>query len=110
VPLSHEVVDNVSLIALAGQINGSNALDLEKDLFAFTEQSYKIALDFSQVDYISSAGLRVVLLLAKHLTAHAGTLVLFSLQPSVFAIFEMCGFVDILTIVDTRRAALEKFR
>ncbi|MDR2113199.1 MAG: STAS domain-containing protein, partial [Candidatus Accumulibacter sp.] len=65
------------------------------------------ALDLSGVDYISSAGLRVVLLLAKKL-ADGGALVLFGLQQGVYEVFEMCGFVDILTIVKTRDEALNK--
>jgi stage II sporulation protein AA (anti-sigma F factor antagonist) len=61
----------------------------------------------SGVDYISSAGLRVVLLLAKKL-ADGGALVLFGLQQGVYEVFEMCGFVDILTIAKTRDEALSK--
>jgi stage II sporulation protein AA (anti-sigma F factor antagonist) len=71
---------------------------------------YKIVLDFSGVDYISSAGLRVVLWLAKRLKEHAGALALYGLRKNVLDIFEMCGFVDILTIVENREAALAKIQ
>jgi stage II sporulation protein AA (anti-sigma F factor antagonist) len=102
---------NILLIALEGQINGSNATELEKNLLAYVEKGERrIVLDFSRVDYISSAGLRVVLFLAKHLSGNAGTLVLYGLQKNVFEIFDMCGFIEILTVVDTRETALAKFQ
>jgi stage II sporulation protein AA (anti-sigma F factor antagonist) len=111
VHLSCETIDDVLLIALEGQINGSNAADVEQNLRAQVDKgARRIALDFSRVDYISSAGLRVVLFLAKQLSGNAGALALYGLQKNVFEIFEMCGFIEILTVVDSREAALAKVR
>ncbi|MDR1890487.1 MAG: STAS domain-containing protein [Zoogloeaceae bacterium] len=109
--LTTETIHNVLLIALEGQINGNNSAELKKILTAYVEDgAHKIALDFSQVDYISSAGLRVVLLLAESVAGQAGQLVLYGLKASVFEVFEMAGFVDILTIVNTREMALARFQ
>jgi stage II sporulation protein AA (anti-sigma F factor antagonist) len=108
---SGEMVDDVLLLSIEGQINGNNAASLEQNLRAYVDKAlYRIALDFTGVDYISSAGLRVVLLLAKQLKEHAGALALFGLRKSVLDIFEMCGFVDILTIVKSREDALAKIK
>jgi stage II sporulation protein AA (anti-sigma F factor antagonist) len=105
------MVDDVLLFSIEGQINGNNAMLLEQNLQAHVDKaSYRIALDFSGVDYISSAGLRVVLWLAKQLREHAGALALFGLRQNVLEIFEMCGFVDILPIVENREAALAKIK
>jgi stage II sporulation protein AA (anti-sigma F factor antagonist) len=108
--LSYHETGDIQTVALDGQINGSNADDLEKSLLAVLDKgARKVVLDFSAVDYISSAGLRVVLLVAKKLSASAGSLVLCRLQPGVFEIFEMCGFADILTIVENHAAACASF-
>jgi stage II sporulation protein AA (anti-sigma F factor antagonist) len=108
---STEMVDDVLLFSLARQINGNNAADLEQNLKTRVDQGlYRIVLDFSGVDYISSAGLRVVLWLAKQLREHAGALALYGLRKDVLEIFEMCGFVDFLTIVESREAALAKIK
>lgn len=108
--LSCEDADEVKIAAIQGQINGSNAGELEEALLALLAKgANKVVLDFGQVNYISSAGLRVVLLVAKKMTAAAGVLVLCGMQQGVFEVFEMCGFVDILTIVDTRDTALSRF-
>ncbi|MDR0441068.1 MAG: STAS domain-containing protein [Candidatus Accumulibacter sp.] len=108
---SGEMVGDTLLLSIEGQINGNNAMDLEQNLQACVDKAlYRIVLDFSGVDYISSAGLRVVLWLAKQLQKHAGALALCGLRKNVLEIFEMCGFVDILTIVDIRETALAKVR
>jgi stage II sporulation protein AA (anti-sigma F factor antagonist) len=108
--MSCEEAGAVRIAAIEGRINGGNAGELEEALFTLLNKgSQQLVLDFGGVDYISSAGLRVVLLIAKKVTSAAGNLVLCGMQPGVFDVFEMCGFVDIMTIVDTRAAALAKF-
>jgi stage II sporulation protein AA (anti-sigma F factor antagonist) len=109
--LAYERNGDVQIVAIEGQINGSNAGDLEEALLTcLNKPTQKAVLDLKGVNYISSAGLRVVLLIAKKLAATGGALVLCSLQPSVFEVFEMCGFVDILTLADEREAALTAVR
>jgi stage II sporulation protein AA (anti-sigma F factor antagonist) len=109
--VSTEMFDDVLLLSLEGQINGNNATGLEQNLKSYVDKAlYRIVLDFSGVDYISSAGLRVVLWLAKQIREHAGALALYGLRKNVLEIFEMCGFVDFLTIVESREAALAKIK
>jgi stage II sporulation protein AA (anti-sigma F factor antagonist) len=97
------------LMSPEGRIDSANAAALEADLLAQVEKgASKVVLDMSRLDYISSAGLRVVLVLAKRLKQMAGSLVLCSLQPHVREVFEISGFLGILTAVDTREDALAK--
>ena len=65
-----------------------------------------MVLDLARLDYISSAGLRVVLLLAKKLKQAGGALALCDIQPSVREVFEISGFLAILTVCDTRAQAV----
>jgi stage II sporulation protein AA (anti-sigma F factor antagonist) len=111
--VSSRRVEGVLLLHLEGQINGNNATSLEQELKASIEQErHGIALDFTEVDYISSAGLRVVLWLSKQLLQRdrSGALALYGLRENVMGIFEMCGFTDILTIVESQEEALEKIK
>lgn len=108
--MSCEKVGAVRIATIEGRINGGNAGELEEALLTLLNKgAQQLVLDFGGVDYISSAGLRVVLLIAKKVTVAAGNLILCGMQPGVFEVFEMCGFADILTIVDTRAEALAKF-
>ena len=66
----------------------------------------KLVIDFSSLDYISSAGLRVLLGTAKRLSQAKGALRLFGLNETVREVFEISGFATILTVVDTEANAL----
>lgn len=105
--LTSEKIGEVLVVSTAGQINSANAAALESELLALVEQGeHRWVLDMGRLDYISSAGLRVMLLLAKRLKQKSGRLVLCSMQPHVHEVFDISGFLSILTVVDTRAAAL----
>ncbi len=98
------------IASVQGQLNSVNSAAAEAELVAHVNQGVgKLALNFAQLDYISSAGLRVVLVLAKRLKQANGKLVLFGLQPHVREVFEISGFLAILNVSDTRENALAQF-
>lgn len=68
-----------------------------------------MVMDFSSIGYVSSAGLRVVLLAAKKVKAAGGTFVLCGLSPSIQEVFRVSGFLSILTVAADRDAALAHF-
>jgi stage II sporulation protein AA (anti-sigma F factor antagonist) len=107
--LATEKTGEVLVVSPEGRINSTNASALEADLLAQVEKGErKVVLDLSRLDYISSAGLRVILLLAKRLKQQSGGLVLCGLLPHVREVFEISGFLGILTAVDSRSDALAK--
>ena len=67
-------------------------------------------VDFSALTYVSSAGLRVILMAAKRVKQSQGKLVLFGLSPQVREVFEISGFLKILDVVDDRAAALVRLK
>ena len=69
----------------------------------------QLVLDFAALDYISSAGLRLVLVLAKRLKQAGGKLVIYGMQPHVREVFDISGFLAILNVTGTRAEALEQF-
>src|SRR5690606_10070113 len=95
------------IISPQGQLNSVNSAAAETELLGHVGQGAgKIAFNLAQLDYISSAGLRVVLVLAKRLKQAGGKLVLFGMQPHVKEVFEISGFLSILNVSDTREQAL----
>lgn len=97
------------LLALRGRIDSASAAVFEQavlDLFAVPGR--RAVLDFSAVDYISSAGLRVVLMAAKRARQGQGRLLLCGLLPHVREVFEISGFLKIIDAVDERAAALRQ--
>ena len=65
-----------------------------------------VVLDLGELVYISSAGLRTILVMAKTLQQRTTKLALCDLNPSIFEIFQIAGFDRILTIVETREEAV----
>lgn len=83
-------------LTLEGRLDTITAPDLEKEIVSLTEAS-SLELDFSKLDYISSAGLRV--LLTAHKTfAKKGGMIIKNVNETVLDIFEVTGFRDILSI------------
>ena len=93
------VDDNgVTVLTPVGRVDTSTAKAFEDSVMAAAEANKKIALAFNAIDYISSAGLRVVLMLGKKLGASGGVLVLINMPEKIFAVFKMSGFDKILKI------------
>lgn len=84
-------------IALEGRLDTSTAPALEAELKASLEGITELVLDFEKLEYISSAGLRVVLAAQKVMSGQ-GSMKLVHVNDEVMEVFEITGFVDILTI------------
>ena len=104
-----EPTDKAHIIALQGQVNSSNAATVETEVLAVVNQGAKnVLLNMTELSYISSAGLRVVLVLAKRLKQERGRLVLCAMQPHVHEVFDISGFLAILDVQATRQEALAR--
>lgn len=89
--------DNGDLVmALEGRLDTTTAPELEAELKGI-DGITNLTLDFEKLDYISSAGLRVLLAAQKAMNKQ-GSLVVRHVNETIMEIFEVTGFVDILTI------------
>ena len=78
------IQDGVRIVCPEGRLDSNTAPDFEKQLLADLDPSaVSLVLDFSGLDYISSAGLRVVLMVAKRMKAGSGKMVLCALKDNV---------------------------
>ena len=84
-------------IAVVGRLDTMTAPDLEAELRESLDTSESLTLDFSGLDYISSAGLRVLLTAHKAMAAKGGMKVI-HVNEVVREVFEVTGFSDILNI------------
>ena len=89
--------DTTLTLAIQGRIDTTTAPQLEAELRSDIDGVTELYLDFTGVEYISSAGLRV-LLSAQTLMSRQGKMVLSHVNESVMEVFEVTGFSDILTI------------
>ena len=87
-----------ALFSLEGRLDTVTAPDLEKELKDSLDGITELQLDFAKLEYISSAGLRVLLAAQKTMTKQ-GAMTLTHVNETIMEIFEVTGFSDILTIV-----------
>ncbi len=85
------------VVSIAGRINTATSPQFERELIPALDGVKKLVLDMTDLLYISSAGLRVILT-AQKIMARQGEMILRNLKPEVYEVFEMTGFVDFLTI------------
>ena len=86
-----------ALMKIEGRLDTTTAPELEKIINGEGDELKSLVLDFKGVDYISSAGLRVLLTAQKKMNAQ-GYMELINVSEAVMDIFEMTGFAEILEI------------
>lgn len=84
-------------VALEGRLDTSTAPTLEGSLAELTDGVTELVLDMRALEYVSSAGLRVILKLQKIMLDRGG-MKLVGVSDSVMEVFEITGFADILNI------------
>ncbi|MBE6041568.1 MAG: STAS domain-containing protein [Clostridiales bacterium] len=85
------------VIKLKGRLDTTSAPDLEKEIAEGVDGVTELVIDMHELDYISSAGLRV-LLKAQRVMNDNGRMIVTGAGPVILEIFEVTGFADILTI------------
>ncbi len=99
------------VVSAEGRINGFNAMDFHNKLSAaLNKQSKSVILDCEHLTYISSAGLRVILMAAKDLRKRGAKFSACSLAPTIMEVFVMTGFDRIIQIHDSLDEAVESFQ
>ena len=86
------------LVALTGRLDTASSPELEAELNELLPMKKPITIDMAGLDYISSAGLRVILMAQKQVNSNASSMKIVNVNEIIMEIFEMTGFVDILTI------------
>ena len=103
-------LNEIIIFKLNGNLNSNTSPELEDKIFeAIKNESKNMILDFEDLDYISSAGLRVIMKTAKNLKQSEGMIVLCSMQDYVKEVFEIAGFDSFLPIVANIDDALQSF-
>ena len=101
--------DGALIVAPRGRVDSTTSEELERSLLRCLEQGERrIVVDFAGVEYISSAGLRVLLMLAKRLREARGDLVLCSMGDAVRQVFDLAGFIPLFAVEPSRERALAR--
>lgn len=105
--LKEEHVGGVTVVQVKGRLDSTTSPMLGERLGAMLSAAKaRVLVDFSQLEYISSAGFRVLLLAARRAEEAAGRLVLCSLTDKVLQLFDLGGFLDLFVIAASRNDAI----
>lgn len=101
----------VIILSLVGRLDANTSKDLEGKLLAFLEADNRLfIMDFAQLEYISSAGLRVLLMAAKKLKPLDGTIALTSVKDHIKEIFEITGFLSLFKTFTRKDEAISNLQ
>ena len=94
--VTYRIDKDILYIAIEGRVDASNATDVDAKVFAIKNENpgKHVVIDADNLEYISSAGLRVVLKLRKE----EPQLAIINVAPEVYDIFDMTGFTDMVTV------------
>lgn len=108
--LKEEKKGNVMVLQLKGRLDAITSPRTEKRIFeCINSGQHQILLNFSEVDYLSSAGMRMLLATTKKLKTLTGKLILCSVTVNVMDVLRMSGFDHVLEITADQELALKKF-
>ncbi len=108
--ISVKTSNDVKVLAFEGRLDTQTSPDAQQQLTRLIEKGEtKILVNLGKVDYISSAGLRVLLVVAKQLKTADGELRICGLNEVVKEVFDISGFDMILPISASESEALEGF-
>jgi anti-anti-sigma factor len=102
-----QVEGDVTVVVLPARVDTTSARDVETGFNELLDAGVRrLVADFGENEYVSSAGLRVFLAVLKFLEKNDGRIVLCSMQPFVAEVFQISGFSELFTIVETREEAV----
>ena len=99
-------INDISILEISGRLDATNSSTLEEQIISsINNGNQKFVADLSDLEYISSAGLRVFLAVAKKLS-NIGHIHLCCMQTQVKEVFEMSGFTAIFKLYDSKEEAI----
>ncbi|MEL7038740.1 MAG: STAS domain-containing protein [Cyanobacteria bacterium J06592_8] len=103
-------IETIKIIELVGEIDTKTAPIITEKVLAFVQPESKLLIDMSQVEYMSSAGLRMLLSLYRTATAKDAKLALAGLSEDLQDTMSITGFLDFFTTYDTVETGIKTLK
>lgn len=104
-----EKMEKAIIVTVSGRMDALSAPEFEKKVGGWMDEGEtNFIIDLAMLDYISSAGLRSMLILTKELKAKDGQLLLVALTDTVQEVFEISGFSSIIPICKSVESAIKQ--
>ena len=100
---------NIVIISIEGSIDSKTAGDLQSQIMEKVSETNNVLLDLTKVDYVSSAGLRVLLMIYRQIKSKNGKVILVGVSEEIRDVMSMTGFINFFEITDNIDNALKIF-
>ncbi len=108
--ITEKKAENCTVVSINGRLDTTNYSVLEKKLMELIDAGdIRLLVNLSNMDYVSSSGLRILLMALKRITMAKGKFTLCSLQENIQEIFEISGFTNIFEIYPNEEEGLKAF-
>ena len=101
--------NNILIITLKGSIDSKTAPEVQQKVLESSVNSKNVIIDLTSVDFVSSACLRVLLMLYRQIKVKNGKVVLVGVSEEITDIMSMTGFINFFEIIDTVENALNTY-
>ena len=109
--IKDDKIDDQTVVSLSGRIDSTAAVEFEEKLIEIIDTGCNtMIIDFLRVQFISSAGLRVLLLAAKKVKPYGGKILLCDMSKDVREVFDISGFSSIFDIHDNVTTAIASLK
>ncbi len=108
--LVHKIEDGVTILAIVGRLDPEETQQMEQRVLeAVAAQDKRLLFDFSELEYINSSGLRVLVMAYQRMKQAQGHVAICNIRDYILEIFEISGYDKIFAIFPTKEAALTSF-
>ena len=110
IDVNQEELGNVIILRISGRLDATSSPVLEKQVMALIESGkHLLVMNFENVEYLSSAGMRLLLAATKKLKSQDGKILITNVVENVMEVIKMAGFDHILHLFQTEEDALKEF-
>lgn len=100
---------NIVIISVEGSIDSKTAGELQSQIMGKVNETDNVLLDLTEVDFVSSAGLRVLLMIYRQIKSKNGKVILVGVSEEIKDVMSMTGFINFFEITDNIDNALKIF-
>jgi anti-sigma B factor antagonist len=107
VEVIQSIIQDVNVVKLTGDLDGNTAPNVQAQIMPLATPNGKMILDMSDVSYMSSAGLRMLLVMYRTINGKSGKVVLVGLSEDIRDTMSMTGFLDFFTYFESLNEGLK---
>lgn len=108
--VAENIIESIAVIEVEGNIDSKTAPEFEKAAISAIKGQGQVIIDLSKVEFLSSAGLRVLLMIYRQIKSQSGKVVLVGVSEDIQDVMSNTGFINFFIIVNSLEEAVETLK